>query len=76
MIELMEVRDPVLLSALQAALAEAGIDVMTFDGPISGLLGDLFPCRLMVDEADLAAARRVVAMVSPEHLPPLRSQTL
>jgi hypothetical protein len=29
----------------------------------------------MVDDADLMRARRVVALVSPEHLPPLRPQT-
>jgi hypothetical protein len=70
MVELMEVRELVLLSALKAALAEAGIEVFEFDGPLSGLIGDIFPWRLMVHEEDLTAARRVVAQVCPEHLPP------
>jgi len=71
MVELIEVRDRVLLSALQAALTEAQIAFVTFDGPISGLLGDMFPHRIMVDEVNLVPARRVVALVSPDDLPPL-----
>ncbi|TAL01400.1 MAG: DUF2007 domain-containing protein [Rhodospirillaceae bacterium] len=71
MVELMRIAEPVLLSALRAALAGARIDVFEFDGPVADLYaGDIFPRRLMVHEDDLDAAREVVASICPEHLPP------
>lgn len=57
--EILRTNDPVLLSALQAALAEDGIAAVVFDAYTSiaeGSLGVL-PRRLMVadDDADRAA---------------------
>ena len=71
MVELMRIGEPVLLSAVLAALAEARIEVFAFDGPIADLYaGDMFPRRIMVNEDDLDAARAVVATFGAEHLPP------
>ena len=71
MVELIRIAEPVLLSALRAALAGAGIEVFEFDGPIADLYAtDIFPRRLMVREDDLDAAREVVAFLCPEQLPP------
>ena len=72
MIELMRTSDPVLLSAVKAALAAERIDVFEFDGPVADIyVGFIFPRRLMVHEDDLDAARGVVAELSPGELPPL-----
>lgn len=68
MVELFHTQDPVLLSAVKAALAEAEIPAMEFDGPIADMYGSVFPRRLMVLEADLSAARLIVHGLSPECL--------
>jgi len=68
MIELFHTADPVLLSAVKAALAEADIPAVEFDGPIADIYGALFPRRLMVLEDDLAAARMIVHGLCPECL--------
>jgi hypothetical protein len=70
MIELLRTEDPVLISALKAALDEAGIDAVAFDGPIADLYGAAFPRRLMVHPDDLDAARAIVAALAPDDLPP------
>jgi hypothetical protein len=71
MIELLSASDPVLLSALKAALRDARIDVFEFDGPVADLyVGGIIPRRLMVHEDDLDDARDVVAELCPEYLPP------
>jgi hypothetical protein len=70
MVELMRTGDPVLLSALKAALAGERIEVFEFDGPLADLhMG--FPRRLMVRDEDLMAAREVVRAICPENLPAL-----
>jgi hypothetical protein len=68
MVELLHTHDPVLLSAVKAALAEACIGSFEFDGPIADMYGSLFPRRLMVLEEDLAAARVIVHGICPECL--------
>jgi hypothetical protein len=62
MIELMRTNDLVLISAVEAILAEHGIDVLVadqFTSAIEGSLGFL-PRRLLVLEEDLAPARRAL----------------
>ena len=72
MIELMRTDNPVLLSAVKAALAAMRIEVFEFDGPVADLyVGYFFPRRLMVHEDDLDAARDVLAELEPDELPPL-----
>jgi ABC-type nitrate/sulfonate/bicarbonate transport system substrate-binding protein len=67
MIELLRTDNPVLISALMAALAEAGIDAVEFDG-IADIYGSAFPRRLMVLEDDLIRARRIASDICPEFL--------
>jgi len=69
MVELLRTGDFVLLSALKAALAEAGIDAIEFDGPVADIYGALFPRRLMVLGEDLWMARKVAASLAPELFP-------
>lgn len=60
--EILRTNDPVLLSALQAALAGAGIEAIVFDAYTSiaeGSLGVL-PRRLMVPDDDAAQAERIL----------------
>lgn len=68
MVELFNTDDPVLLSAVKAALAEVEIPAVEFDGPIADMYGALFPRRLMVLEEDIAAARMILHGLSPEWL--------
>ncbi len=68
MVELFHTDDPVLLSAVKAALAEADIPAVEFDGPIADMYGAVFPRRLMVLEEDIAAARVIVHGFAPECL--------
>ncbi len=70
MVELLHTEDWVLLSAIKAALAEADIPAVEFDGPIADMYGALFPRRLMVREEDIAAARMIVHSLCPECLAP------
>lgn len=69
MIELLRTEDPVLMSALKAALDEAGIESFAFDGPVADIYGAVFPRRLMIHEDDLRAARAIVAGLAPDQLP-------
>ena len=71
MIELLRSENPVLISAVMAALAEDGIDAVEFDG-IADLFGASFPRRLMVLEEDLTRARRIALDICPEFLEPLK----
>jgi hypothetical protein len=59
MIEVARLSDPVLLSYLRAELEAAGVEVFVFDegSPWPGAI----PVRLLVDEADAATARAIVA---------------
>lgn len=71
MVELLRTDDFVLISALKAALEEAGIDSIEFDGPVADIYGAVFPRRLMVLEEDFREARRIAAGLAPELLPPV-----
>jgi len=66
MVELLQAVDPVLLSAVKAALAEADIPAVEFDGSVSDLYGAVFPRRLMVHEDDLAEAQDILRAIAPE----------
>ena len=57
-----ESTDPVRVSFLLALLRDAGIECIVLDAHISALEGGIgaFPRRLVVAEADLAQARRVL----------------
>ncbi len=71
MVELLRSDNPVLISAVIAALAEVGIDAVEFDG-IADIYGAAFPRRLMVLEDDLIRARRIASDICPEFLEPER----
>ncbi len=62
--KLMVTNNPVLLSFVEALLNESGIPYMIADQHISiteGSIG-LFPRRVMVDNEDLDAARRLLKL--------------
>jgi hypothetical protein len=61
--ELIRVNDPVLVSAVGALLDGAGIHYLVLDQNMSVIEGSLgiLPRRIMVDESDAAAARRVLS---------------
>ncbi|MDP6787743.1 MAG: DUF2007 domain-containing protein [Rhodospirillales bacterium] len=63
MVELTRTNDPVLLSWLVAALAEVRIEAVVLDAHTSVMEGSIsaIPRRLMVDDPDLARARRILA---------------
>ena len=64
MIELLRTQDPVLLGWLESRFGEAGIAVVVFDAHTSSLYGgalDAITRRVMVDEADIACARLILA---------------
>jgi hypothetical protein len=61
MIELIKTTDPIRVSFLQAVLADAGIETFVADTGAASLWGSTIPARLMVDEADLARAKRLIA---------------
>ena len=63
MVELYRTNDPVLLSWMQARLSALDVPVLIFDGHASATDGAIAAVqrRIMVDEADLSRARRVVA---------------
>jgi hypothetical protein len=61
MIELIKTSNPVRMSFLRAVLKDAGIESAVFDQGAGTLWGTAITARLMVDEDDLAQARRVVA---------------
>ena len=67
--ELLRSENPVLISAVKAALAGEGIEIFEFDGPIADIYGAAFPRRIMVHPEDLRAARAVAAEIAPEVLP-------
>ena len=61
MIELIKTSDAVRLSFLRAVLKDAGIETTVFDAGAGSLWGTAITSRLMVDEADLNQAKRVLA---------------
>jgi hypothetical protein len=66
MVELIKTTNPVRISFLQAVLADAGIETFVADAGAASLWGTTIPARLMVDEADLVQARRLVAAAEAE----------
>lgn len=69
--ELLRTPNLVLISALKASLADRGIEVFEFDGPIADTMAGFhdFPRRLFVHDEDLAAARRIAVEICPEEVP-------
>lgn len=63
MVELIRTNDPVLLSWLQARLADEGIQSVVLDAHTSVLEGSVLAIqrRVMVDEGQIIRARRVLA---------------
>jgi hypothetical protein len=59
--ELLSTSDAVRLSYLRTVLAAAGIETVVLDAGAGSLWGSAITPRLMVDEEDLAQARRLVA---------------
>ena len=66
MVEVISTSNPVRLSFIRAVLAEAGIETFVADAGAASLWGAAIPARLMVDEADAARARRLIAEAEPE----------
>ncbi len=66
MVELDATSDVVRLSWLRAVLANAGIETEVWDAGAGSLWGSAIDRRLMVDDADLAQAKRVLAAAEPE----------
>lgn len=62
MVELLRTNDTVRLSWLRALLADARIETIVLDTHVSIVEGSIgaIPRRLMVDDDDLAPARRVL----------------
>jgi hypothetical protein len=61
MVELIATSNPVRLSFLRAVLTDAGIESAVFDAGAGSLWGTAIKSRLMVEEDDLAQAKRIVA---------------
>jgi hypothetical protein len=61
MIELIKTSNPVRMSYLRAVLKDAGIESAVFDAGAGTLWGEAIVARLMVDEDDLAQAKRIIA---------------
>ena len=66
MIELVKTSNPVRLSFLRALLDEAGIEYAVFDGQMASMFGSAIDSRLMVDDADIEAARRLMAQAEKD----------
>src|SRR5260221_5182966 len=75
--ELLRTNDFVLVSYLEAVLADAGIDAVVLDGHTSVAQGSLLaiPRRVMVEDDDLAAAQRLLDAIQAER-PPAASDEL
>ena len=60
--ELIRTNDPVLLSWIEAALTESGIEAVIFDQYMSAVEGSIgaFPRRVMVLDEDLERARQIL----------------
>ncbi len=67
--ELMRVNDPVLISYVEALLRGAGFKPVLLDRNMSILEGSLgiLPCRVLVEEDDWEAARRLVTSADLGH---------
>jgi hypothetical protein len=65
LVELARFYNPFEASVVRSALEADGIDAVLFDTEMNwGGLDGVVPVRLMVDEDDLGAARRVMASAS------------
>ena len=62
MIELLRTNDPVLISFVQATLADAGIEALVLDTHASILEGSAsaIPRRIMVMDEDLKTAKQIL----------------
>ncbi len=62
MIELLRTNDVVLITAIEAMLAEAGVAAIVFDAHTSVIEGSIgaIPRRVMVIDEDAATARRAL----------------
>lgn len=63
-VELIRTDDPVLLSWVKHSLAEAGITAHVFDDHTASLMPGVLSAvgaRVMIEEADLGAARLILA---------------
>lgn len=60
MIALLTTIDQVKLSAIQALLADEGIEAEVFDAAAGALWRAVIPMRVMIAEGDLARARRAL----------------
>lgn len=70
LVELVIVNDVPLASILLGRLHAEGIDAELFDAGFSGLLGGGYPgIRLMVPQADVAQARRLLDLSENEATP-------
>jgi hypothetical protein len=65
MVELDATSDAVRLSWLRALLADAGIESEVWDAGAGSLWGSAIEKRVMVDQSDLAQAKRVLASAEP-----------
>jgi hypothetical protein len=66
MVELIKTTNPIRVSFLRAVLADAGIESFVADTGAASLWGTTIPARLMVDEGDLARAKRLIADAEAE----------
>jgi hypothetical protein len=62
MIEVLATSNAVRLSYLRAVLKDAGIETAVFDAGAGSLWGSAIKSRLMVEEDDLAQAKRLIAV--------------
>jgi len=65
MVELFATSDAVRLSWLRAVLTDAGIETDVWDVGAGSLWGAAISQRLMVDDSDLAQAKRLIALAEP-----------
>jgi len=59
--ELLTTNDPVRLSFLRSVLLDAGVATLVLDDGVAAVLSSAFTSRLMVEEADVAQAKRIIA---------------
>jgi hypothetical protein len=59
--EVLTTNDPVRLSFLRSVLEDAGVKTVVLDNALASVLSSLFTSRLMVEDDDLAQAKRIIA---------------
>ncbi|MFN3868040.1 MAG: DUF2007 domain-containing protein [Hyphomicrobiaceae bacterium] len=71
--EVIRTNDPVLISFVEAVLRDAGIAAVVADQNMSVLEGSIgvLPRRVLVSDADFAAARGLVADIDGGEVPPV-----